>query len=234
MPRTPVAGAVATPTAATPTATPVDGPCVGGSLKRLLSADFSTQYSPGIGRYGLRPAILGHARDHRARDGARAARRAGDGDLLSEFPLGWLGRALRVLLGIFAGIPPIVYALMAVVFVAPFMSPKFTGEFEFSTADPTKVGVDPQDWPPDGVPWNAGAFPWDPTGHDNSVLLASIMLALLVIPFIAPLIEDAVRNVPREPKEASLALGATRWHTFRRVTLPRAMPGIVRRRASGR
>ena len=78
-----------------------------------------------------------------------------------------------------------------------------------------------------GVPWNAGAFPWDPTGGNNSVLLAGIVLALLAIPFMAPLIEDALRNVPNEPKQASLALGAGRWYTLVHITLPHALAGIV-------
>jgi ABC-type phosphate transport system permease subunit len=134
---------------------------------------------------------------------------------------------MRAALGLMAGIPPIVYALMAIVFVAPFMIPKFTGGLNYTSPHPETVGVSPDAWPPAGVPWNASAFPWDPTGRHNSVLLAGILLGLLVIPFMAPMIEDAIRNVAVEPREASLALGASRWYTLTHITLPQSLAGII-------
>ena len=53
------------------------------------------------------------------------------------------------------------------------------------------------------------------------------MLALLVIPFMAPLIDDAIQNVSTSLTEASYSLGANRWHTLTNTVLPGAMPGIV-------
>jgi ABC-type phosphate transport system permease subunit len=50
---------------------------------------------------------------------------------------------------------------------------------------------------------------------------------LLIIPFVSPMIADALRDVPNDLKEASLALGASRWRTLTRITLPNATPGIV-------
>ena len=74
-----------------------------------------------------------------------------------------------------------------------------------------------------GLPtWSAGML-----AIDQSTLLGGIFLALLIIPFMAPLILDSIRNVPNEQKDASIALGATRWFTLGRVTLPAAMPGII-------
>ncbi len=200
---------------------------VTNGFRSLFGTDFSTIYSSGIGRYGLRPAMIGTFSVTFIALLIALPVSLAMAVFAAEFPLGFLGRGLRLVLGVLAGIPPIVYALMAVVFVTPFMQPKFTAGFTFSSPDTAKIGVAPENWPANGVPWNQGAFPWDPSGQDNSVLLAGIVLSLLVIPFLAPLMEDAIRNVPREPKEASLALGANRWHTLRRITLPRAMPGIV-------
>lgn len=149
----------------------------------------------------------------------------------AEFPMGPLGRVFRPLLGVLAGVPPIVYAIASVVFVTVFIAPKFAGSAAFYAFDPAVVGVNPADWPPPGVPWNAqgSAFPWPPnvSGIPNSTLLGGILVALLVIPFMAPLIFDAMRNVPSAAREASFALGATRGYTLRRVILPHAMPGIV-------
>jgi phosphate transport system permease protein len=55
----------------------------------------------------------------------------------------------------------------------------------------------------------------------------AIILALMILPTIITISEDAIIAVPREYKEASLALGATRWETLRRVTLPVARSGIT-------
>lgn len=55
---------------------------------------------------------------------------------------------------------------------------------------------------------------------------AAIMLAFMCIPSIASISEDALRNVPSAVREASLALGATRWETLVQVELRWAMAGI--------
>jgi phosphate transport system permease protein len=60
-----------------------------------------------------------------------------------------------------------------------------------------------------------------------SVLSASLTLSFLTLPVIIAASEEALRNVPREYREASLALGATKWETVRNVVLPSALPGIL-------
>jgi phosphate transport system permease protein len=144
-----------------------------------------------------------------------------------EFGSGVAGRIIRSAVSMMAGIPPIVYALCAVVFVAPFMLPKFTGNLTYTNVQPAKVGIAANAWPPAGVQWNAGAFPWSGDGEKDSLLLGGIMLAMLAIPFMTPMIDDALRNVPRDRKEASLALGTSRWYTLMHVTFPHALAGII-------
>ena len=56
---------------------------------------------------------------------------------------------------------------------------------------------------------------------------ACIMLAFMCVPTIASISEDALRNVPSGLREASLALGATRWETLLKVELRWAMGGIA-------
>lgn len=63
-----------------------------------------------------------------------------------------------------------------------------------------------------------------PTGLN--LLNASLMLAFMSIPTICSLSEDALYSVPRELKEASLALGATHWQTLSRVVLPASLSGL--------
>ncbi len=59
------------------------------------------------------------------------------------------------------------------------------------------------------------------------LLSASIVLAVMILPTIANIAEDAIRAVPRDYKEGSLALGATHWQTIVGVILPAARSGIV-------
>jgi phosphate transport system permease protein len=61
----------------------------------------------------------------------------------------------------------------------------------------------------------------------SSILAGALTLGLLVLPVIIRASEEAIRTVPRAYKEASLALGASRFHCFVTVTLPAAMPGIL-------
>jgi phosphate transport system permease protein len=56
---------------------------------------------------------------------------------------------------------------------------------------------------------------------------ASIILAVMLIPTVTNIAEDAIRAVPREYKEGSLALGTTHWQTIVHVILPAARSGIV-------
>jgi len=63
------------------------------------------------------------------------------------------------------------------------------------------------------------------TGY--GILAAGIVLAIMILPTVISLSEDALRSLPGTYKEASLALGATRWQTIRRVLVPAASPGIL-------
>ena len=59
------------------------------------------------------------------------------------------------------------------------------------------------------------------------LLSASIVLAVMVLPTITNIAEDAIRAVPREYRDGSLALGATHWQTIVGVTVPAARSGII-------
>jgi phosphate transport system permease protein len=60
-----------------------------------------------------------------------------------------------------------------------------------------------------------------------TALAGSIMLAFMALPTIVSIIEDSFVSVPKNYKEGSLALGATRWQTVYRVTIPAAASGIL-------
>lgn len=60
----------------------------------------------------------------------------------------------------------------------------------------------------------------------NSWLAASIVLALMALPTIISVSEDAIHAVPRSYREASLAMGATKWESIVKVVVPAAVSGI--------
>jgi phosphate transport system permease protein len=58
-------------------------------------------------------------------------------------------------------------------------------------------------------------------------LSGSIVLAIMILPTIITISEDALRNCPNSLRQASLALGATRWQTIKRVVLPYSISGVT-------
>lgn len=60
-----------------------------------------------------------------------------------------------------------------------------------------------------------------------SALTGAVLLALMAVPTVISISEDAIRSVPMAYKKASLALGASQLQTMLRVTVPAALPGIV-------
>ena len=66
-----------------------------------------------------------------------------------------------------------------------------------------------------------------PTFGRIGVLWASLTLALLTLPVVIVATEEALSAVPNSMREGSLACGASKWQTVRRIVLPRALPGIL-------
>lgn len=64
-------------------------------------------------------------------------------------------------------------------------------------------------------------------GFSISIIAGSLSLMLLNLPVLVRVTEESVRTVPSSFREASLALGATKWQTIWRVVLPNALPGII-------
>lgn len=60
-----------------------------------------------------------------------------------------------------------------------------------------------------------------------NALNGSVLLAVMALPTIITISEDAINAVPQSHREASLALGANKWATIFKVTLPAALPGLI-------
>lgn len=61
----------------------------------------------------------------------------------------------------------------------------------------------------------------------NTIMTASLLLAMMVLPAIMTLSDDALQSVPGEYRDTALALGLTRYEMITRIVLPRALPGLA-------
>ena len=114
-----------------------------------------------------------------------------------------------------AGVPSIVYGLFGFAFfcLSPFF-PVFT-----NTPNPeTSILAIPL-WPTDGFL----SF----QGWGQSLIAGGFTLAVMALPVIIAACEESLKAVPKGFREASLALGATRWQCIRTAVLPYATPGIL-------
>ena len=109
-----------------------------------------------------------------------------------------LTRTIRFAVNNLAGVPSIVFGLFGLGFFIQFIG---AGMDKF-------FGLE--------VIWGQPCLLW-----------AALTLALLNLPVVVVASEEALRAVPKETREASLALGATKWQTIRRVILPQALPGVL-------
>lgn len=75
--------------------------------------------------------------------------------------------------------------------------------------------------------WMFSWLPGFPVEDQYTILNAGLLLALMAVPTIFTLCEDALNNVPKSYKEASLALGATKLQTVTKVILPSCASGVI-------
>jgi phosphate transport system permease protein len=181
------------------------------SMGELFGARFQGVFTSGVAVFGLLPSLWGTFLITVIAIALATPVSLAMAIVANETGIGWLQRTLRSVLGVLSGIPPVVYALLSIVFIETIIGPKFSG----------LGGIYSSTAPPDMSWWTVSAMP-----SGGSTILGGIMIALLIIPFMAPLIDDAIHNVPGDLKEASLAAGAGKWQTLTGVTLPYAMSGI--------
>jgi phosphate transport system permease protein len=65
------------------------------------------------------------------------------------------------------------------------------------------------------------------SASSESALAAGLVMGIMIIPFISSMADDSIAAVPQAMRDGSLAMGATRSETIRKVVLPAALPGVV-------
>ncbi len=111
------------------------------------------------------------------------------------------------------------------VFLAEFAPPKWVGVLK--PAIELLAGIPSVVYGFLGVMWLAPIIREHLGGPGLSILAASIVLAIMILPTIVSVSIDAIQAVPKSYKEGSLALGATAWQSTWRVILPAAKSGIL-------
>ncbi|OGO20924.1 MAG: phosphate ABC transporter permease subunit PstC [Chloroflexi bacterium RBG_16_48_8] len=126
---------------------------------------------------------------------------------LSEYATPKVRAYIKPLIDLLAGVPSVVYGVWGMLTVVPFVG-KFIAPLLTKT-----LGFIP-------------LFQTDnPTGF--SLLAGGLVLGVMVSPIIIAMSTEVFTAVPQGLREASLALGATRWHTVKHVVARRALPGII-------
>jgi phosphate transport system permease protein len=118
---------------------------------------------------------------------------------LAEIAPGWLRRGASFLIELLAAIPSVIYGFWGIFFLVPVVK-ALLGDLGLLDSK---------------------------NGLGRTIFTASVILAVMIVPYIAAITYDVCRAVPKSQREGALALGATRWQMIWRVVLPYARPGII-------
>lgn len=129
---------------------------------------------------------------------------------LTELSPAWLKRPLGTAIELLAAIPSIVYGMWGLLVFAPILS--------------TWVQQPLQAWL-GGVPGLGALLSGPPVGI--GILSAGIILAIMIIPFIASVMRDVFEVTPALLKESAYGLGATTWEVVYKVVLPYTRTGVI-------
>jgi phosphate transport system permease protein len=130
---------------------------------------------------------------------------------LSELAPRWIRTPVTFLIELLAAIPSVIYGLWGIFVLLPWLRDR--------VMQPVLGSPLPK------IPVIGGLF--QGYGVGPSMLAAGVILAIMIIPFITAVARDILRAIPRAQREASYALGSTRWETIQRVVVPYAKSGIV-------
>ena len=126
---------------------------------------------------------------------------------LTQYAPRRLSGPLSFVVDLLAAVPSIIFGLWGLTVLGPFLNP---------------AGV----W----ISSHLGAFPLvADTGAQpkNSVFVASIVLAIMILPIITAISRDVFAQTPRDHIEAALALGATRWEMILKAVMPYGRSGVI-------
>ncbi|HEY7577079.1 MAG TPA: phosphate ABC transporter permease subunit PstC [Acetobacteraceae bacterium] len=129
---------------------------------------------------------------------------------LTELAPAWLRRPIGTAVELLAAIPSIIYGMWGFFVIVPLMAqyiqPFFIGAL-------------------DGIPLLQDLFAGPPFG--TGILTAALILAVMVVPFIAATMRDVFETVPAVYKESAYGVGCTTWEVMRSIVLPHTRISVV-------
>lgn len=129
---------------------------------------------------------------------------------LTELSPGWLRRPLGTAIELLAAVPSIVYGMWGLLVFGPILATYVQQPLQRLVGDVPVVGALVS-----GAPVGIG------------ILSAGIILAIMVIPFIASVMRDVFETTPALLKESAYGLGSTTWEVVWKVVLPYTKTGVV-------
>jgi phosphate transport system permease protein len=129
---------------------------------------------------------------------------------LTELSPGWLRRPLGIAVELLAAVPSIVYGMWGLLVFGPILATYVQQPMQSAFAD---------------VPWLGALVSGPPVGI--GILSAGIILAIMIIPFIASVMRDVFEVTPALLKESAYGLGSTTWEVVWKVVLPYTKTGVV-------
>ncbi len=129
---------------------------------------------------------------------------------LTELAPAWLRAPLGMAVELLAAVPSIIYGMWGFFVIVPIMS---------QTVEPVLIDN------LGGLPVIGALFSGAPFG--TGIFTASLVLAVMVIPFVSATMRDVFLTVPPMLKESAFGLGCTRWEVMRRVVLPYTRASVV-------
>ena len=176
------------------------------ATQTLASVLFSSSWHPSKGEFGLAAFILGTLWVVAIAMVIAIPISVLTAIYLSEYAHIRIKAFVRPIVDLLAGISPVIYGVWGVIAIVPLVRDSLR-------------------------PFLSRDFPFFPFASDNdtgySALSAGIVLAVMAFPVMISVIQEVLQTVPREIREASLALGATQWETVKHVVLRKSRPGLV-------
>jgi phosphate transport system permease protein len=129
---------------------------------------------------------------------------------LTELAPAWQRRPVGTAIELLAAVPSIIYGMWGFFVIVPIMS---------SFIQPAVIGA------ADGIPVLQDVFAGPPFG--TGILTAALILAVMVIPFVAATMRDVFLTVPAVYKESAYGIGCTRWEVMRSIVLPYTRSAVV-------
>lgn len=175
--------------------------------KGLAELIFSANWRPSEGNFGFAPFIAGTIWVTLVALALAVPSALSSAIYLSEYAPKKVNDAVKPVFDVLAGISPVIFGAFGVMVVVPFVKDYI-------------------------MPFAGAVLGAVPLFHSQNftgfnIFSAGIVLAMMIFPVIASVSGEVIQSIPQEAREASLALGATRWETTKSVVLKKASVGIV-------